>query len=195
MAVSYLVESAENALELLRKLYPEGEAWNSYRFTRFLMVLAAEYRRLKTEAVKVVSTELSPLTAVDTLDDWERNLGLPDGCTPPGATLEERQNIAYTRMLATGGQTRAYFISLAETSTGLTDSVRIYEYEPFRVGASRAGDNLYGTSALFDWVMVVYNSPSTDPYPPLECAMQRLKPAHTRLYIAYTTHPPPGPAI
>jgi uncharacterized protein YmfQ (DUF2313 family) len=137
--------------------------------------------RVQTRA-GVLLLEMIPGSCNETLPDWERVLGLPDPCTGPLPTVELRRQAAAAKDASGGGLSRAYFIDIA-LSLGavitITEGVGGDPYtwqvnagevpiRYFRAGQATAGDRLrlWGEELL-------------------ECAILRLKPAHTHVIFAY----------
>ncbi|MBA6065929.1 YmfQ family protein [Pseudomonas mosselii] len=132
------------------------------------------------------------------LDDWERVLGLPDPCVA-SENLAVRQRIAavLAKLNGAGGQSRAFFIQLAE-SLGYT--VSITEYKPARAGVAVAGDAIHGDSWTSTWMI---NSEPVTVFVAkagsaaagealavwgnklLECRMRDMQPAHATLLFSY----------
>lgn len=141
--------------------------------------------------------EMHPDASVELLSSWERVLGLPDPCIGELGTMQERLAAVVAKYVETGGQSRAYFIAVA-AALGFT--VTISEYRPFQVGVSAVGDPLYGTDWLYAWLVTAPATTITefavgisavgDPLRSwgnelLECAIGKLKPAHTYAVFGY----------
>lgn len=166
----------------LKQLLPRGMLWNlepDAMMSKLLLGVSEELARIDARGVDLLD-EWDPSTASETLEDWERALDI----TPPdGATEDERRVAVAAKYIARGGQTPAYFISLA-AALGFT--VTITEVPPhrwrvnvletpytvrvqsFRAGASRAGDRLRS------WTV-----------PELEDQINEAKPAHSRALFVY----------
>jgi len=191
--------TADNYLSQLQALLPPGAAWTREQnavLTMLLAGLAEELARIDQRADDLLN-QIDPRTADELLPDWETVLGLPDACIGELDSVQARMNAAYGTLTATGGASRAYFIAVAE-ALGFT--VTISEYRPFTVGVAAVGDPLYGTDWLYAWRV---NAPETtifefamgisavgDPLRSwgnelLECAMTKLKPAHTHVLFGY----------
>ena len=113
----------------------------------------------------LLMNEKDPRTASSPglLDDWERITGVPDeflqevyeqkyGGDPP---LEVRRNDVTTHLASRGGQSIAYYRSLAE-KLGYVDSdgnvtITIYEFEPAYAGETVCGDHCYSEDWLHIW--------------------------------------------
>lgn len=141
--------------------------------------------------------EADPRMAVLLLSDWERVTGLPDACLAGAAqSTAERRAAVVTRITALGGQSKAYFIALAER---LGYTVTISEFRPYRVN-SQVNAPICGELWTLVWqVNAAINTVRrftvtgavNDPLASwgnaaLECAITRLKPAHTKVIFAYT---------
>lgn len=189
-------------LASLQALLPPGRAFTrepSAVLTRVLEAIAALFlaAQLRLEALLV---EWDPRYATTMLPDWERLLGLPDACAPT-ATLSilERQRLAYQRLLEQGGQSRAYFLAIAEQlgEPGCT----ITEFRPANCN-SDCNDAIYSTADAFTWRLTFPHAAlnarlgncnddcddALQQYQPslAECPMSERKPAHTTLIFAYT---------
>lgn len=176
--------TAEQYLRQLQALLPTGAAWTrepAAELTKLLRGLAEELARIDQRAEQLLS-EADPRTTTEMIDEWERSLGLPDPCTGPLATLQERRAAVTAKLTAIGQQSPAYFIALAAT---LGFSVTIDEQvdaDPFKwrvnaptetIRSFRAGQSTAG-EALRTWGNAL-----------LECAISRLSPAHTQVVFGY----------
>lgn len=129
--------------------------------------------------IDTILLEQNPANANFSLEDWERMLGLPDGCTTTAQTPQQRVAAVVDKWTARGGISKAYFIAMA-ARRGVTvtiDELGLYSWrlnapmvnlQPFRVGQNRMGDRLriWGDAEM-------------------ECRVKRLKPAHTRVVFGY----------
>jgi uncharacterized protein YmfQ (DUF2313 family) len=168
----------------LKQLLPGGALWKlepGSWLSRLLLAIADELARIDGRS-EVLLDEWDPRTAVETLADWERVLGLPDGCVELADSVSGRRADVARKLVARGGQTAAYYIDIA---AGLGFVATVVETGPhtwrldvdpggyelaasnFRVG-SRAGDRLSGRSNTV-----------------LECVINRAKPAHTLVTFNY----------
>jgi uncharacterized protein YmfQ (DUF2313 family) len=105
----------------LTQLLPRGPLWTTEAGSvlgKLLLGLAEELARIDARG-EVLLDEADPRTADETLEDWERVLGI----TPPdGATENKRRVAAAAKYVARGGQTPSYFVALA-ASLGITATV------------------------------------------------------------------------
>lgn len=185
----------------LQTLLPPGRLWDALReggslADQLLAALAEEFARVD-ERGEALLDETDPRTVYELLAEWEAFAGLPDSCTGELSTISQRREALLERLTSTGGQSRAYFIALAER---LGYAVTITEYVPPYVGQATAGDALtYG-----GWVHAFQvNAPETtitdavagsaaagEPLRSwgnavLECAIRRRKPAHSVVLFTY----------
>jgi uncharacterized protein YmfQ (DUF2313 family) len=130
-------------LSMLRGLLPRGLAWTrspDAALTRALAAVAEELARVDASA-RLLRRETNPASTVNALEDWERVLGLPDGCLPAGSTLQERRDAVLARLRDAGRQDMAYWYALAET---LGYDVTIEEHWPFCCAFHECGDPAAG---------------------------------------------------
>lgn len=166
--------------------------------------LAIEFSRADARVAQLLR-EQSPRTTTELLPEWERELGLPDGCTDPSGSTDARRAAVLARLVARGGQSRAAFIAIAEA---LGYPITIEEHKVFRVG-SRVGDRLNSVDAGWPWAMTVHapivtaqffeagSSSAGDPIAtfendPLECNFERVRQAHSHVLFAYDQAPHPA---
>lgn len=192
--------NADQYNDQIEALLPQGKAWpreagtNMRQLTR---ALAEEFARIDGRSSDLLREAL-PSTTLEMLADWERAAGLPDTCVAVAQTLQERRNALLAKLTNSGGQSRAFFIALAEY---LGFTVTITEFRPFRAGISSAGDAVCDDEWWFVWRI---NAPETtvtyfraglsaagEPLRKwgnelLECVMNRVKPAHTHLIFGYS---------
>ena len=175
-----------------QRLLPRGRLWQRAWGTvqaEHLLTLMPTWARLSARANDLIG-DAFPCTTTDLLPEWEASLGLPDPCTGPLGSIQERVAAVCAKFTARGGQSVAYFIAVCEAlgfgdvtidefppTTGIvagpvyTWRVNIYAATStvwFRTGVSTAGD------PLASWGSNV-----------LECTLQLLKPAHTTIIFAY----------
>lgn len=203
-------------VEQLRALFPRGRAWPEARgpvWDQLLRSLAVELQRIDGRLADLLR-ERDPRTAIETLEDYERELGLPDPCFGGGQTTDERRQLVVALTLMQGGQSPEYFVALAAL---FGRAVTVEEVFPLRAGISRAGDRCGSpTRSLSAGGLCV--SPLTEPAAPfewwvlaeatearharagecragdpviawgdrlLECLFARFRPAHTECFFAF----------
>jgi len=96
---------ARDYTEKLKEALPPGKAWTR-RVGSWLHKLTAgasiEFGRVEGR-VEQLLLEMWPGTAVETIADWERILGLPDTCADAPSTLALRQAAAESAFVSRGG--------------------------------------------------------------------------------------------
>lgn len=189
--------TAEHYLNQLQALLPPGKAWTrepDADLTKLLRGLAEEFARVDRRAEDLIE-EADPRTCYELLPDWEEFASLPDACHGQAVSIEERRAALVARLTARGGQSRPFFIALA---AALGYQIGITEYSPFQAG-STAGDRLTNGDWVFAWQVdaaestvrsFVAGSAAGEPLASwgnelLECAINKLKPAHTHVLFAY----------
>lgn len=152
--------TAEDMAQVLSDLLPPGPVWPRDPETtlqKTMAGLAEEFARLLGRDCDLLS-ESYPGSATETITDWERVCGLPDECTGPLETLQERRQAVLAKLAMRGGQSRQYYIDGA-AELGFTIS-KITEFRPLIASEGRAGDACYFQSLGRD------EPPIGDPPPP-----------------------------
>lgn len=212
----HIRRSGADYAEAFAALLPTGAAWprdpNSV-LMRYVRGQAEIWGFVDSRAADLLEMESDPRATLELLPDWERAFGLPDPCVTEPQTIEERRRVLVQRITALGGQSRAFFYSVAQ---GLGYQIYIREYAPFMAGISRAGDTRkpgadaedyrwrVGSQEMrFYWTVKVLNrrlswfraasgQAGIDPHvrisraKDLECVFQRWKPAHTQIVFDYS---------
>jgi uncharacterized protein YmfQ (DUF2313 family) len=192
--------TADDLLAAMQQLLPRGRAWPrdpSAVQAQSLRALMPTFQRLTARGAYLL-TDAFPSTADELLPEWEASLGLPDPCAGESPTIALRQAQVTARFTAGGGQSIAYFVNFAKT---LGYDITIEQFSPFRVGASRVGTPLYGEAWAFAWqvnappVAVEYFTVGESTVGDalvtvigntvLECELQRLGPAHTKVLFSF----------
>lgn len=187
--------TAEEYADQHDQLMPVGLAWNRHidaPLAKLLQALAIEHARLEGRAINLVLKEFFPQTTRELLTEWETEWGLPDECTPAGATIAERIEILLRKIRSLGGQSIQYFIDLMAT---MGIKITITEFKPFRIGFGRAGDRIYGSEWIHTFLVtglaarVYFFRAGLNCAGDrlrywrrneiLECIINKLKPAHT----------------
>jgi len=189
--------NADAYTTLMLSLYPPGSAWprdvDSVR-GRILAAIAAEFARIDA-AFEQILAERTPRTALWLLPEWEASLGLPDECTGAATTIAERRAIAWARMIATGGQSPAYFIEVARA---LGYEIEIDQFRARWYGRRPMGGHYGGQEMQAVWRVRVADTTRPrrygrsycgEPYTtwgnyPLVCLLRRLAPAHTTVLFS-----------
>lgn len=187
-------------LQTLQALLPPGIALTrepGARFTSLLEAIAAMLfaAQLRLEGLVV---QWDPRRATAMLPDWERLLGLPDACAPAGQLIADRQTAAFGRLTEVGGQSRAYFIDLAERN-GEPGCI-IDEFRPTHCN-SDCNDALVSVADAFTWRVNIPRAAQNvrlancnsdcnsalQMYTPasIECLFGERKPAHSTVVFSY----------
>ncbi|MFM9902128.1 MAG: YmfQ family protein [Polaromonas sp.] len=188
-------------LATLQALLPPGEGLTREPgsvFTRVLQALAGMLISAQSRLEDLL-IQCDPRRATTMITDWEALLGLPDGCTPKGQQLPDRRRSAYQRLVELGGQSRLYFIGLAELLG--EPGVTITEFPRF-VCTGHCNTPLSGSADQFYWRVNIPRpaadvrfltcnsacSTALQDYAPspIECAFEARKPAHTNVTFAYS---------
>ncbi len=171
----------------LKQLLPGGSLWRldaGSWLSKLLLGVADELARVDDRGDDLVN-EWDPRTALETLPDWERMLGITPAAS---ATAIEREAVVAATLAARGGATASYFIGLAahlgfvatidypaahtwrmNVDLTLSVSTAVLDWQA-RAGAARAGDRVASRSVAV-----------------LEGLINRLKPAHTVALFLYTS--------
>jgi len=198
-------------------LLPKGRLWQP----RDQPVLKATLASSAVEACRVedriddLLREADPSQTVELLEDWEKMLGLPDECSPPGQTVEERQAQVVQKFTNVGGLSKEFY-ELTASQLGFP-TVRVFNYLNFIVGRGTVGQPL---SNYFEEIFTVgqpigqplqlvgwrfvwgVEMPATSvetlevgevigqplvsfTNPLIECTMRKLKPAHSGIFFTF----------
>lgn len=185
----------------LRALLPAGPAWDPELVPELETILSGisqEMARVDARAFDLIN-EVDPAGVSELVPDWERVMNLPDPCLGESPAFEDRRLAVRQRLVAVGGQSRAYFIDIAIRQG--YPAADITERRAPRFGRSRFGAAHFGTwSAQFMWTL--NSGPrrklgrrfgasfwgerfGTNPSGALECVIRRSAPAHTLEFINY----------
>lgn len=193
--------NVDDYLSQFKAVLLRGRAWPQEAGTRLHQLLRAfseEFARIDAR-VTDLRNEADPRNAFEMLADWETFSGLPDTCSAGAASIEERRAAVEAKLLSTGGASEAYFRSICET---LGYQVEINRYRPFVCGLSHCGDVLNGPASVRHTWRVRIIGPRVTYFrtgqsqcgdllgklsraADLECKLNKLKQAHTRLIVAY----------
>lgn len=183
-------------LSQLQALLPTGAAWPREPdtvLTTVLLAMADGLSRAHNRALELIE-EADPRTTLELLPDWERVCGLPDPCSGLAATVAERRAQVVARLIATGGQSPAYFVGLA---AALGFDITITERRARFCGRRACGTPFGGEE--MQWIWEVHLLPELvfrrhcgqgfhgEPFAnwgaqSLICMLERLKPAHTVIW-------------
>jgi uncharacterized protein YmfQ (DUF2313 family) len=192
--------TGEDYAEVLADLLPRGFAWPrdpDSVIQRVMRGLAEEFARVTARDCDLLA-EAYPCGATETLPDWERITGLPDPCTGPLPTIQQRRAAVCAKLGAAGGADEEYFKRLA---AALGYEIEIETFRPFLASHNHANEPLYGPEWAFVWHVTVIStstsvvwfsadvSHANEPLASfndltLRCLFEALKPAHT--FIIWT---------
>lgn len=193
------VYSAEDYLGQFQRLLPRGRIWHrgwGEVQDADLLTLMPVWARLGNRLNDLI-TQIFPCTTTELLPEWEVSLGLPDPCTGPLPTIQQRTSAVCAKFSARGGQSIAYFEALA---AALGFEITIQTFYPFTVGRSRVGDHLFDEKWAYAWQVTastnqilyfrVGSSTVGDPLATwgnqlLQCVLENYKPANTEVIFAY----------
>jgi uncharacterized protein YmfQ (DUF2313 family) len=193
------VYTATDYATQFQRLLPRGRVWHrGWGLVQDADILALMplWARLQVRLNDLIA-ETFPCTTTELLPEWEASLGLPDPCTGPLPTQQQRTAAVCGKFTARGGSSREYFIELAAS---LGFEIEIELYHPFTASQSRAGDPVYDEKWAYAWrviaapVQVIYFeagiSAAGDPLATwgnklLECELENYKPADSEIVFAY----------
>lgn len=195
------VRTAAQYKQQLRALLPLGPAWDPELVPEVDLILegvSQEFARVEARAAAILN-EMDAAGVNELVPDWEQVMNLPDSCLGQNPAFEDRRLAVQQRLVAVGGQTIAYFISLA-AGQGYP-SASVTEFRAPRWGRSRFGVAHFGTwNAQFMWTLhtggrqkagrrfgVSYWGErfGVNPGNALECVIRRAAPAHAAVHIDY----------
>lgn len=189
---------AADFLAALQACMPRGRVWPKDVDAVQTQTLAGCATPFATHSARAnnLLVDAFPASPEELLPEWEQTLGLPDPCAGEAPTIQLRKAQVLARFTAVGGQSAAYFISLAAT---LGYEITITQFAPFRFG-DVFGTPMYGVAWAFAWQV---NAPTFsvhkfefgvdtfgEPFSywnnnVLQCELQRYAPAHTYLLFNY----------
>jgi uncharacterized protein YmfQ (DUF2313 family) len=189
--------TSDDFLAVIRKLLPSGAAWPTDPLStmmKYMGALADIMGAQQALAATLSEREADPSLTIELLPHWEVRYGLPDPCSPAGATLDQRHAALMSKIAATGGQSAAYYISVA---AAMGVPITIETFTPF-VAGSPCGAGLYGAPWRFAWRVhspassITHFHAGSGAGEPLAtwgnaaliCRIQRIKPAHTTVLFA-----------
>lgn len=164
---------------------PSGLAWPRHLSSVWMKLFAAFSRTYAgiDSTLALLADELDPRKTSAMLADWEAFAGLPDECTFVVGTEAERRAALVAKLTSTGGATGPYFVSIAETMgyAGAT----VQEFPVSRFGRARFGARFHDRRWRRVWQMNLPSSGALNAT--LECRIQKIKPAHTKVFFEYGT--------
>lgn len=170
-----MFSSAEEIQDVIEASSSEGSL-----LKRLLASLSSEYALVEADAWKVVNNT-DPGVSTDCLEDWERNLGLPESClSEMELTLEERQRIASAKLFDAGQTlTLQWYIDYAES---LGFEIEVEEiptvYAPRIMGVAIMGVEVMTRGRSGNSILRITIISGSSDNKILKCAITKLKPAH-----------------
>ncbi len=204
----FISRDAASFIHSFMAMLPTGGVWprspdsTLYKTVSGLMTGVASWM---ARVSVFLNRESFPPNSLELLPDWEQALGLPEPCFPAVQSTEARQLQVLEKLARRPGEaSRAYFIAIAAR---LGYQISITEYKPFLAGLSQCGSAqwmLAPHSMRYVWRVHVPDprlhwfhmgagggKAGFDPQlritraEDLECILNKLKPAHTKLIFDY----------
>ena len=173
--------------KMFQNLLPKGAFWNRREgstLTQYFDALGNEFSRIDGRVDDLIEEKDTRYTT-ELLEEWERDLGLPDECSADGASVAERRQLVHAKVTSKGDLSPQYFMDLAESygytatiTTGTIAGGNIFEWW---LTVTYLGTPLYfvcGEESCGDYLSYI---PSLTP---LFCLANKLKPAWTLLHEA-----------
>lgn len=188
------IEYQQQLIDLL----PPGPAWNREAegvMAKVLHGFSEVFTRIHNRALELIS-EADPRTTIELLTAWERVAGLPEPCIDFPTTIQGRKDALLEKITRRGRQDRQYYVDIA-ASIGF--AITVTEFQPFVVGMT-VGQPIFGQAWRWAWQVnapeesVTFTMRAGQPVgsplrvwgnEPLECVINRLKPAHTHVIYQY----------
>lgn len=180
--------TAEDYRDQLLALQPDGPALprdpNS-NWAKLLLAFADSLSRVGLRGEQLI-IESDPRSTYELLEEWERAFGLPGPCVPLGQSVDERRNALVAQVTARGGQTPAYYISVAAAlGYVVTIDENVEGPHVWRINGPETTITEFTCDSPCDQPLRKWGNEL------LECVMNRIKPAHTRLLFGYSANPEP----
>lgn len=193
-----LLATSQDYQQQLLDLLPPGPALNREldgTIAQTLHGLAEVLTRIHNRALDLIR-EVDARNTTELLAAYERVAGLPEPCIDFPVTTQDRRDALAEKLTRRGRQDRQYFIDLAAS---LGFAITITEFRPFVAGMT-AGLPVYGATWQWAWqvnaptqsITFEFRAGSSAGSPlrdwgnePLECIINRLKPAHTHAIFEY----------
>ncbi|TAL89295.1 MAG: DUF2313 domain-containing protein [Candidimonas sp.] len=191
--------SADDFKTALFRLLPRGRAWPRDPGSVQGSVLSAFAQGFADHSDRSFNLlkDAFPPTTYELLPEWESTLGLPDPCAGPLPTIQQRVAQVVARFTYTGGQSAAYYESVA---SNLGYLITITQFAPSRFGRT-FGKSFGGQDWAYAWQV---NAPTFttnafrfgagsfgEPFAAwnnnvLSCELQAIAPAHTILNFKFS---------
>jgi len=144
----------------------------------FIEGLSVELKRVETELINFSSGMIVDSGNNALLEEWEKQIGIPDDCFPGTGTIAVRESHVVAKLLSFGAQTAADFEAIA-LALGLIVTVEAGEDNPV------SGDVFtftfpftYSISTDELKFVITVEYATLDDITVLECFFNKIKPAH-----------------
>lgn len=159
-----------NVKTFIKKLLPTGIYWQGKTFLKLIDGIAQAFDDV-LKCCDDILLETFPLTASQTIEDWENLLEIPH----TNASLEKRRLAIAAKFAAIGGNNYEYFLMLARAMDNQAEILR-FKGREFIAGLSRAGDSLgHGENERFKVIFAFSNSENRNT---IIKTLEYSKPAH-----------------
>lgn len=185
----------------LIQLLPRGDLWQQLPILRDILLAWAHCLEFIDKRMIDLQSEASPLSATETLAEWENDFGLPDPCHGPMTSTLNRQIAVWQKMVDNGSSRKIDYINFAAR---LGYTIEINRLAPFRIG-SRIGDRINPLNSVFIWEIKVLSSKdetfirrrfrvgsrvgeriNESSAFNLECALRKIAPSHIELIFDFS---------
>lgn len=166
--------------DLARELYPHGPAWTRDPASVTYQVLAAVAAAAVDVELQIEKfrAETDPTRTSELLAEWERALGLPDGCLPVGADEEARRSAVVARLAGLQAVSEADLVAFL-AALGFTVT---FQYFTPMVAGMGAGLPDYGPEWQFVFAVHYWGGGNRAL---LECSLPHILPAHVVVLFFY----------
>jgi len=155
---------------IIRSLLPEGIYWQGKNFLKLIDGIASAFNNV-LKCTDDILIETFPLTAKQTIDDWETALQI----IPTSNEIDKRRISLVAKLAATGGNTYEYFLTLSKALDKNSEILKS-NAQYFRAGSSRAGESL-GYSANDEYKVIFVFSDQNNKLLIIE-TLEYSRPAH-----------------
>jgi uncharacterized protein YmfQ (DUF2313 family) len=166
---------------------PPGKAWERAAevFNQLFAGLTPEFDRAEARGEDLLR-EMDPRTTVELLPDWERVAALPDPCSTPPTTIEDRQAALTAKLLARGNADVLPMIlaTLDALGYGVANrNLRRFHHQPFTCKSPcNAPLNSNRVGWIFVWEFILKHA-ALDSV--AACIVSRIAPAHVGVTFAF----------
>lgn len=182
--------SIDSYTNLLLSLLPFGKAWprepESVLY-KLLSGFAPECGRMEEQGRKLIA-EARPLTATETIEEWEAEQSFPDQYYDIPSDIDARRQQVASRMYFSGTQripNKTFWIELgARLGYTITDVNDTTDHEPFEVGKSGVGEPI--GEGLWGSAVTIYVDGLRSAGTKLEGIFNRLKHSHLIFVYVYS---------